>query len=84
MKDLLKKFGVTKEIELNYKEYVKAGGFLPRADFERLFLNTTKKTDLSKQYDKLSIKELREIAKAEGISSAGKKKELVEKLSKMQ
>jgi len=42
MKDLLEKFGVTKEIELNFEEYVKAGGFLPRADFENVFLKPKK------------------------------------------
>lgn len=38
MKDLLKKFGVTKEIELNYVQYVEAGGYLPEKDFNRIFL----------------------------------------------
>jgi len=49
MKDLLKKFGVTKEIELNYEEYVKAGGFLPRADFENVFLKPKKKVKRKKK-----------------------------------
>ena len=43
MKDLLKKFGVTKDIELNYEEYVKAGGFLPKADFQKVFFPPKKK-----------------------------------------
>lgn len=38
MKELLKKFGVDKDIELNFCEYVKAGGYLPEKDFNRIFL----------------------------------------------
>jgi len=36
---------------------------------------------LTTEYDKLTIKELREIAKEEGVSATGSKAELVERLS---
>ena len=41
------------------------------------------KLDLSIEYDKLTIKELREIAKEEEVSTSGSKAELVERLSNL-
>ncbi len=43
MKKLLKKFGVTKDIELTYPEFVKAGGQLCERDFNNVFFPKEKK-----------------------------------------